>query len=53
MSRQQAWEETLEQYCRCYADAVGNRPCDNGALCDRCMQDDVQQVYQSKLDKAV
>ena len=26
-----------ENFCGC--DEVGNRPCDNGAVCDRCMTD--------------
>lgn len=56
MSNQEAikaWKETLEEYCHCYADAVGNRPCDNGAVCDRCMTQDVQEVYKAKLRRAV
>lgn len=28
----------------CYADPVtGNRPCDNGAVCDRCMHDGIEE----------
>lgn len=30
------WERMLEEVYHCYADENGNRPCDNGALCDRC-----------------
>lgn len=26
----------LNEICHCYADENGNRPCDNGAICDRC-----------------
>ena len=33
------WDELLQQYCGCYEDAVGNRPCDNGAMCDKCRND--------------
>lgn len=41
------WDKVLREYCHCYSDAVGNRPCDNGALCDRCMGKDVQEIYES------
>lgn len=43
------WNEVLQKVCGCYADAVGNRPCDNGMLCDKCMTDEVQRIYKSKL----
>ena len=29
---------------RCYIDAFGNMPCDNGAMCDRCNYEDVDIV---------
>jgi hypothetical protein len=47
----EVWERILTGYCRCYADEQGNRPCDNGALCDRCMTKDVKEVYDSELKK--
>ena len=31
------WEKFLERF-GCYKDAIGNRPCDNGAMCDQCSQ---------------
>lgn len=43
------WEEVLREYCHCSPDVVGNYPCDNGCVCDRCMAPDVQQVYDAKL----
>lgn len=46
------WDEVLREYCHCYQDNVGNRPCDNGCLCDRCYAADVQQIYKSKLEAA-
>ena len=46
------WLETLREYCHCYPDAVGNRPCDNGAICDRCYGSDVIAVYNAKLEAA-
>lgn len=30
------WEDFLNEYCGCSCDEMGNRPCDNGACCDRC-----------------
>ena len=47
--KQLAWEETLEKTCKCYPDAVGNRPCDNGCICDKCSAEWVQDVYKSKI----
>lgn len=29
---------------KCYADAMGNMPCDNGALCDKCAYMDVEII---------
>lgn len=43
------WDEILRKFCGCYADEAGNRPCDNGLLCDRCMTDEVQRIYKSML----
>ena len=31
----------LSEICRCYADENGNRPCDNGAICDRCDRQEI------------
>lgn len=49
---QELWDKVLREYCHCYTDDVGNRPCDNGCLCDRCLADDVQQIYKSELEAA-
>ena len=46
------WLETLREYCHCVPDAVGNMPCDNGLLCDRCYASDVSAVYAAKLEAA-
>ena len=48
--RQLAWEETLAETVGCYADEVGNRPCDNGCMCDKCSADWVHEVYINKLE---
>lgn len=34
------WEDFVNEYYGCSCDEVGNYPCDNGALCDRCRNDD-------------
>lgn len=47
----ETWDKVLRDFCGCYADADGNRPCDNGVLCDRCMTKEVQETYQSLLKK--
>ena len=40
------YNEFLERYCRCYGDAEGNRPCDNGACCDRCMTPELEKLWK-------
>lgn len=34
------WNEFLNQFFHCYEDENGNRPCDNGCVCDNCMTDE-------------
>ena len=43
------WDKVLRDFCGCYPDVVGNRPCDNGALCDRCMTKEVRGIYRDLL----
>ena len=31
------WTEYLEEVCNCWKDENGNRMCDNGVDCDRCV----------------
>lgn len=45
------WDKVLKEYCHCYPDEVGNRPCDNGSWCTRCLEKDVQEIYRSLLKK--
>ncbi len=40
------YDEFLSAYCGCYADCEGNRPCDNGCLCDRCMTKEMQEAWK-------
>lgn len=37
ITTRKAYDKWLAQVCHCYPDEVGNRPCDNGCMCDRCM----------------
>lgn len=30
------YDRYLSNVCGCWADSVGNRPCNNGSACDRC-----------------
>lgn len=38
-------EDFLNEYFGCSCDEVGNRSCDNGALCDRCMTDEAKAAF--------
>lgn len=40
------YNQFLRDYCHCHEDEVGNRPCDNGALCDRCMTREAQEIWK-------
>lgn len=40
------YSQFLASYCGCYPDSEGNRPCDNGLLCDRCMTKEAQEIWQ-------
>ena len=41
-----AWDEFLSVEFGCYADENGNRPCDNGALCDRCSDEKFYKFFR-------
>ena len=43
-----AWNEFLEKECNCYADEFDNRPCDNGAMCDRCLTAEKEKEFREK-----
>ena len=49
MEKQIVWEEVLETVCGCYADEVGNRACDWGAICDKCHATWVREIFESRL----
>ena len=43
------WDEFLNVEFGCYADKNGNRPCDNGALCDRCSDEKIYKRFCEKI----
>lgn len=43
------WDEFLNLEFGCYADEYGNRPCDNGALCDRCSDEKIYEKFCEKI----
>lgn len=45
----EAWDEFLNVEFGCYADENGNRPCDNGALCDRCSDEKLYENFCKKI----
>ena len=44
-----AWEEFLRTEFGCYTDENGNRPCDNGVLCDRCSDEKFYKFFREKI----
>ena len=47
------WDSFLKVYCNCYPDANGNRPCDNGAACDKCLTPKAREKFNSALDAGI
>lgn len=43
-SHSKSWSNFLRQF-GCYEDEFGNRPCDNGVLCDRCMTEQAKAEF--------
>lgn len=44
------WEKFLEEECQCFADQItGNRPCDNGCFCDKCLTDEIRVKWNKIL----
>lgn len=46
------WNKFLAEELHCYADQNGNRPCDNGAMCDKCMTDEMLRDYAESMSHA-
>lgn len=40
------YNEFLDRFCGCHEDEVGNRPCDNGCMCDKCMTDEMIKLWK-------
>ena len=51
MTKQQIWKRVLNRMCCSENPITGNRPCDNGVLCDMCQAELVQEVYQEELKR--
>ena len=45
----EAWDEFLRTEFGCYADEYGNYPCDYGALCDRCSDEKIYEIFSKKI----
>ena len=43
------WDKFLADEPKCYADENDNRPCDNGALCDRCSDEKIYKRFCEKI----
>lgn len=42
----EAWDEFLIDRVGCKPDEHGNRPCDNGAPCDKCLDQTVLEDFR-------
>lgn len=47
------WDSFLKVHCNCHPDEMGNRPCDNGVLCDRCTTTEMMAKYRSALEAGI
>lgn len=46
------WNEILEKECGCYADELGNRPCDyDETICQKCKDSTILDLFYQKLQK--
>lgn len=43
------WDKFLADELKCYTDEYGNRPCDNGVLCDRCSDEKTYEKFHEKI----
>lgn len=43
------WTRFLIDHAICHPDEIGNMPCDNGMICDRCSADWIQEEYEEWL----
>lgn len=50
---QDIWAAILNEEVGCHEVGGGNRPCDCGTICDRCMQEVYGELYVDRLLEAV
>lgn len=46
------YNEFLSRFCGCHENKVGNRPCDNGCMCDKCMTPELEKLWKEVRDNA-
>ena len=46
------WDRFLNESGICGSGYGGNRPCDNGAICDKCQAKWVQEEYEKVKNKS-
>ena len=46
------YNEFLDRFYGCYEDKMGNRPCDNSYICDKCMIDEMIKLWKEVRDNA-
>lgn len=46
------YNEFLSRFCGCHEDEIGNRPCDNGCMCDKCMTPELEKLWKEVRDNA-
>lgn len=49
--RQKLWREFLDKHFCKAGPFTGNRPCDNGAWCDRCSSEWAKKEFDKMLEK--
>ena len=53
MIKHEIWLQVLKDTCGCSPGYGGNMPCDNGVLCDKCLDESVQEEYHRRLCKLI
>jgi len=51
MNKHEIWLQVLKDTCGCSPGYGGNMPCDNGMICDKCLDESVQEEYHRRLCK--
>lgn len=53
MTKHEIWLQVLKDTCGCSPGYGGNMPCDNGVLCDKCLDESVQEEFHRRLRKEI